>query len=194
MQRIGVSQGRGVTGLAPAEIHLPAGQFFFGSGRVRVHTVLGTCVAIAVWHPLKRIGGMCHYLLPARGAGHAADGAPPGLYADEVMELFADALRGTNTLPHEYVFKVAGGGHMFPEQLADTDCRDGGCTGARRAGCQSVGCKNICAARVLLRGAGYGIASEHVGGQGSRRVIFEFWSGDVWLKRGAAMPGGRVAA
>lgn len=183
-----------MTGPTVAEIHLPAGQFYFGSGQVRVHTVLGTCVAIAVWHPIKRIGGICHYLLPARAAGGSADGTPPGLYADQVMGLFADALRDTKTLAREYVVKVAGGGHMFPDQLLDTDCRDGGCTSARRAGCLSVGCKNICAARVLLRGAGYSIASEHVGGQGSRRVIFELWSGDVWIKRGSAMPGGRVAA
>jgi chemotaxis protein CheD len=180
-----------VTGLAPAEIHLPAGQFFFGRGQVRVQTVLGTCVAIALWHPIKRIGGICHYLLPTRSSSRAADSAPPGMYADEVMELFADALRGANTLPQEYVVKIAGGGHMFPEQLANTDCREGGCTSARRAGCQSVGCQNICAARMLLVGAGYAIASEHVGGHGSRRVIFDLWSGDVWVKRGAARAAGQ---
>jgi len=181
-----------VTALATAEIHLPAGQFFFGRGQVRVQTVLGTCVAIAVWHPIRRIGGICHYLLPARGAGQSAGGAPPGMYADEVMELFADALRDTNTLPQEYVVKIAGGGHMFPEQLANTDCRDGGCTSAQRVSCQSVGCKNICAARMLLRDAGYSIAAEHVGGEGSRRLVFELWSGDLWVKRGAARAAGQV--
>jgi len=183
-----------VTALATAEIHLPAGQFFFGRGQVRVQTVLGTCVAIAVWHPIRRIGGICHYLLPARGAGRGTEDAPPGLYADEVMELFADALRDADTRPQDYIVKITGGGHMFPEQLANTGCRDGGCTSARRAGCQSVGCQNICAARLLLRGAGYGIAAEHVGGQGSRRVVFELWSGDVWVKRGAARAGAQVAA
>jgi chemotaxis protein CheD len=110
------------------------------------------------------------------------------------MELFADALRATNTRPHEYVVKVAGGGQMFPEQLAHTECPDEGCDGARRSGCPSVGCKNICAARNLLQGAGYVIAAEHVGGQGSRRVVFDLRSGDVWVKRGAAMPVGQAAA
>lgn len=180
--------------LAPKEIHLAAGEFFFGSGPVRVHTVLGTCVAIAIWHPIQRIGGMCHFLLPARGAGRAADATLPGLYAEEVMALFAAALRATHTLPNEYVVKIAGGGQMFPESLPHSDCPTRGCDGARRANCLSVGCQNICAARHLLKAAGYVIAAENVGGQGSRRVVFDLRSGDLWLKRGAAMPDGQAAA
>jgi chemotaxis protein CheD len=179
---------------ALAEVHLPAGDFHFGGGRVRVRTLLGTCVAIAIWHPIERIGGICHYLLPTRGSARADDGTGPGLYADEVMILFADALRTSRTRPRDYVVKIAGGGNMFPDQLAGADCRDGGCSPARRAGCQSVGCRNIHAARALLPDVGFTIASESVGGNGSRVVMFDLWSGEVWVKRGAAMTGGREAA
>jgi chemotaxis protein CheD len=109
--------------------------------------------------------------------------------------LFAGALRESNTLPRDYVVKIAGGGNMFPEQLANPGCRDGTCTGARRSDCQSVGCMNIAVARELLSAGGYTIASENVGGRGSRQVIFELATGDVWVKRGAAMASGpRVAA
>jgi chemotaxis receptor (MCP) glutamine deamidase CheD len=77
---------------------------------------------------------------------------------------------------------------MFPSQLVGTDCYDAACTNARRVICQSIGCKNIRAARALLGAAGYVIAAENVGGHGSRRVAFELWSGEVRVTRGAAMP------
>jgi chemotaxis protein CheD len=178
----------------PLDVFLPSGQFHFGGGNVRVLTLLGTCVAISIWHPVKRIGGMCHFLLPARRLNTAVDESMPGLYAEDVMELFAGALRATNTLPHEYIVKLAGGGNMFPDQLTPSACRDGGCTDARRSGCQSIGCKNIGVARTLLGGAGFAIASENVGGHGSRQVIFELWSGEVWVRRGAAMSAGSQVA
>jgi chemotaxis protein CheD len=178
----------------PRDVFLPSGQFHFGGGNVRVVTLLGTCVAIAIWHPVRRIGGMCHFLLPARRPNTPVDESTPGLFAQDVMVLYADALRATNTLPREYIVKVAGGGNMFPDQLTPAACRNGGCVDARRSGCPSIGCKNIGVARALLGAAGFVIESENVGGHGSRQVIFELWSGEVWIKRGAAMSTGSQAA
>lgn len=178
----------------PVDIFLPAGQFHFGTGNARVLTLLGTCVAIAIWHPARRIGGICHFLLPARRPNTVVDPSMPGLYAQDVMVLFAEALRATNTRPQEYVVKVVGGGNMFPDQLTPPVCRDNGCSDARRSGCQSIGCMNIGVARTLLDAAGFVIASENVGGRGSRQVIFELWSGEVWVRRGAAMSAGSQAA
>lgn len=178
----------------PLDVFLPSGQFHFGGGNVRVLTLLGTCVAISIWHPVRRIGGMCHFLLPARRPTVAVNESMPGLFAEDVLGLFADALRATKTLPHEYIVKVAGGGNMFPDQLTPAACRDGGCLDAQRSRCPSIGCKNIEAARMLLGAAGFAIASENVGGHGSRQVIFELWSGEVWVRRGAAMSAGSQVA
>ncbi len=51
------------------EVFLQPGELYFGDGRTRVRTLLGSCVAIAVWHPRLRIGGLCHYMLPSRAIG-----------------------------------------------------------------------------------------------------------------------------
>ena len=48
-------------------------------------TLLGSCVSISLWHPRRKIGGMCHYMLPSRGGCEAS--APDGRYADEVIAL-----------------------------------------------------------------------------------------------------------
>lgn len=183
-----------MSALVPLKRHLPSGDFHFGRGDVRINTVLGTCVAIALWHPVRRIGGMCHFLLPARQGTAAVDPALPGLYAQDVIGLFARALQTSGTTPSDYVVKVAGGGNMFPDHLSPVGCRGSTCTEVRRAECPSIGCKNINAAHALLVGAGYVITSENVGGHGSRQVLFDLWSGDMWVKRGAAMAAGSRAA
>jgi chemotaxis protein CheD len=169
------------------DLHLGAGEIHFGAGNTRIHTTLGTCVSITLWHPIKRMGGICHFLLPTRPTTPLAPGREPGLYADEVMGAFAETLRANQTLPGEYVVKITGGGHMFPEYLLDIACRKGACLDARRGACESIGCKNICAARTLLADAGYLIRAEDVGGHGSRQLIFELWTGDTLVRRGESM-------
>jgi chemotaxis protein CheD len=166
---------------------LQIGEFYFGSGHVRVQTVLGTCVAITLWHPERRLGGICHYLLPSRGEAQSSANAGPGVYADEVIVLFEKSVIGARTQASQYVVKLIGGGHMFPEQLQRAECRAQACSDARRADCASIGCRNISAGRRLLAERGFAIASEHVGGHGSRRVSFDVWSGDVRVRRGVAM-------
>ncbi len=74
---------------SPTEVVLKIGQFYFGSGRTKIRTLLGSCVSIAMWHPRLKIGGMCHYMLPHRGMGETASSAAQGNYADEVMQMFA---------------------------------------------------------------------------------------------------------
>ena len=50
------------------EIFLQPGDFYFGDKDTRIRTILGSCVSITLWHPTRLIGGMCHFLLPFRGA------------------------------------------------------------------------------------------------------------------------------
>jgi chemotaxis protein CheD len=192
-----------MTATAPDEVFLAAGDLYFGQGRVRIRTLLGTCIAITLWHPLERRGGMCHFLLPARGlpasglparGRHSTAEPGPGFYAEEVMGLFDDELRASRTDAKSYIVKIFGGGHMFPDQLTDLACRNNVCTDAARARCSSVGCQNIRAAQRLLPEHGFSVASEQVGGHGSRQVMFDLWNGHAWMKRGAAMVDGtRIA-
>ena len=46
--------------------NLMPGDFVFGNSELKLKTLLGSCVAITLWHPDKKIGGMCHYMLPGR--------------------------------------------------------------------------------------------------------------------------------
>jgi chemotaxis protein CheD len=172
-----------------SDIFLSAGEYHFGGGAVRVRTLLGTCVAIVIWHPLKRIGGICHYLLPKRGAALKPLGEWQGLYADDAMKRFDESLSASRTQPSEYVAKVFGGGNMFPGQMLGSGCPDKPCTEIAHASCRNIGCQNVRVARTLLAAGGFRIVRQDVGGIGSRQLVFDLRSGRVSLTRGAAMPG-----
>ena len=151
----------------PIEVYLLPGDFHFGDKNTRIRTVLGSCISIAVWHPLLRIGGMSHSLLPNRGnkpGNHNLDGR----YADEAIELLLGEIGKRNTRPDEYQVKLFGGGNMFRQPLAE--------------GAFNVAGSNIEAARLLLEAGGFNIQAEHVGGSGHRSIIFDLCDGNVWVK------------
>lgn len=153
------------------EIFLHPGDFYFGDKSTRIRTLLGSCVSIAIWHPGLQIGGMCHYLLPSR-AGKRSD-TLDGRYAEDAMALFMQEIRQSGTSPAEYEVKLFGGGNMFPKN------RHGG-------GCKDVPCKNVLVGRELVERYGFKIKAEDLGGVGHRRIIFDIWSGDVWVRQNSA--------
>lgn len=149
------------------DVFLQPGEFHFGARDVRIRTLLGSCVSITLWHPVRHIGGMCHYMLPKRVG--VPTGPLSGRYAEEAMELFMRELQARGTHPAEYQVKLFGGGHMFAH-LADRQD-------------DAVAARNIEAGRRLLEQRGFRVQAEDVGGAGHRQVIFELWNGHVWVKR-----------
>lgn len=148
------------------DIFLQPGEVYFGGRDTRIRTLLGSCVAIAMWHPGMLAGGMCHYMLPAAPAGKRD--ALDGRYADEAMELMLREIRNAYTSPAEYQVKLFGGGHMFSAyQPVRGD---------------HVGAKNVEMARILLKRHGFSTHAEHLGGVGHRNVLFDIWNGHVWMR------------
>ena len=157
------------------DIFLQPGDFYFGDSKTRIRTLLGSCVAITIWHPRHRIGGMCHYLLPVckgKECGKTLDGR----YAHDAMKLFVREMEKAGGRAPEYEAKMFGGGNQFPE--SPNVCPI------------NVSNQNIHMGRQLLVNHGFNIKAEHLGGTGHRNVIFDVWSGEVWLKH-VAKPGGQ---
>ncbi|MEQ8234946.1 MAG: chemotaxis protein CheD [Gammaproteobacteria bacterium] len=149
------------------EIFLQPGELHFGEGDTRIRTLLGSCVAMVLWHPRRKLGGMCHYLLPTRQE-HKLAGALDGRYADEALWLFMHELERTRTHPADYQVKLFGGGHMLGKGEGDD---------------ASVPRRNVVAARELMRKHGFRVTAQDLGGRGHRNVIFDLWNGDVWVRR-----------
>ena len=142
---------------------LQAGDFYFGGGHTRISTLLGSCVSITLWHPHKRIGGMCHYMMTERP--READRALDGRYASEAFALFLEHVEAAGTRPAEYQAKLFGGANMFKGS----------------GGTMDIGQRNIELGRSLLASKNIALIAEHVAGSGRRKLHFDLWSGDVWL-------------
>lgn len=160
----------------PIDVFLHPGEYAFGDERTRIRTLLGSCVAITFWHPGLRIGAMCHYLLPARPAHNHK---PDGSYAEEVIPLIATRFRNQGLRASEFHVKMFGGSDMFPDLSLDEVL--------------SIGAKNIYIGERLLEEHGFTIAKSDLAGTAQRMVIFELWSGDVWVRQGTRKPDGSDA-
>lgn len=153
-------------GAGQQEVFLRPGELWFGGGRVRVRTLLGSCVAVTLWHPVERIGGMCHYMTPTRPTG-APGAEPSGRYADDAIGMLLDGVAAASTQPQDYQVKIFGGGSQFavaPGSPVD------------------VAAWNVDAGLVLLEQHGLRISAMHLGGVGHRQVVLDLAGGDVWMR------------
>lgn len=148
------------------EVILQPGELFFGKEDVVLKTVLGSCIAITLWHPEQKMGGMCHYMLPTRGRPTPL---LDGRYADEAITLLLQAVAQYPPPLDEYEIKLFGGGNMFNQpHYAKRD--------------NNVATRNIEAAWQLTRHLGLDIKAHHLGHSGHRSLIFELSNGSVWLR------------
>jgi len=147
------------------EIQLMPGDLFFGAAPTRISTLLGSCVSVVLWHPTRRIGGMCHYLLPS---GRPRPGGKPGAYADAAMAKLFEAVTRAGSRPSEYRATLVGGGHMFPL--------------IQRPAVPEVGERNVAAGKVLLARYGFLSHAEDTGGAGHRRVDLDLATGEVHIR------------
>jgi chemotaxis protein CheD len=162
--------------IAPADIDifLQPGEFYFGGAATRIRTLLGSCVAITMWHPTRLVGGMCHYMLPSRNKpGSQLDGK----YADEALQLFLLEAARHGTQLQEYQVKLFGGGTMFPGYRKKT--------ASGNPPANNIANNNVAAAHRLLAQHRLRLSAEDLGRNGHRNVIFDISSGHVWVRHQA---------
>ncbi|RQO62689.1 chemotaxis protein [Paucibacter sp. KBW04] len=149
-------------------MNLMPGQWHFGQGAM-LRTLLGSCVAITLWHPAKKWGGMCHFLLPSRSnrGGAALDGR----YGDEAIEMLVQSIKRTGTKPGDYLAHLYGGADTMPDGMNVKF---------------NVGQRNIEQGWALIDQHGFQLQDVDVGDNVPRTVSLDLPSGKVEVKRGKA--------
>ena len=110
-------------------------------------TVLGSCVAACLYDPVRRIGGMNHFLLPeGRDAGDIR-------HASAAMEQLVNSLQKKGAVRERLRAKLFGGARML-------------------AGLPDIGLRNGEAAREFLKGERIRCEAADLGGAKARRVRF----------------------
>lgn len=81
------------------------GEYFVHDSDIVILTTLGSCIAVCLWDPQRRVGGMNHFMLPeGRNQGGGA-----GRYGSYAMELLINALMHHGAVKSRLQAKVFGG-------------------------------------------------------------------------------------
>ena len=127
-----------------------------------IATVLGSCVAVAVYAPVKRIGGLNHYLLPG-GSYRNDPGENSSRYGLQAMELLIGALVDAGVSRHELRAKVFGGGNVLTSR-------------------SMVGTANVEFALSYLADHGIPVTDRDVEGEVARKLFMQPATGRVYVK------------
>ncbi len=124
---------------------------------------LGSCVAIMIWDPEAKVGGMAHVLLPAP----PPRGKPPGSgrYAQTAVPALLDRMQEAGAERARLSARLAGGATMFSNLIAP--------------GLIHTGERNVLASREALHRAGVPVTREWVGGDFGRTLVFDLATGRV---------------
>lgn len=157
------------------KVFLLPGQWYFGHTGATVKTLLGSCIAVTLWHPRRHMGGMCHFLLPSRL--RTPDGLLDGRFGDEAMHLLAHEIKRTGTKTNDYEVHLYGGADTMPDEAKVKF---------------NIGERNVEKAWELIDKYGFQLQCVDVGGNEPRNVTIDLTNGQVVLKRGNAPLGRKV--
>ena len=141
--------------------YLQPGQMVVSTRPAAVTTILGSCVAVCLWEPQRRIGGINHFMLPMGNGGGSAASARFGPAA---MEQLIEKLREAGARLPLLRASVFGGACMFELPAA-----------------AQLGKKNAEVALEHLNRRGIEIVQTDVGGTRGRKLIFHTDEGATWL-------------
>jgi chemotaxis protein CheD len=130
-----------------------------------IETLLGSCVAVCLYDPVARIGGMNHILLPGKADLKLFNNV--ARYAINAMELLINRVMTLGGERSHLVAKVFGGAHLLPAVSPEN----------------GMGARNSEFVLEFLHMEAIFIVSRDLGGHDTRKIYFHTDSGEVFLKR-----------
>lgn len=143
--------------------YLLPGALFADNEQHMVTTVLGSCIAVCLWDPVKRLGGINHYLLPLWNG----EGLPTPRYGNVAIPRLIEKLVFLGSDPKKLQAKIFGGAALWH----------------KAEGLMSIGERNLELAEDMLSEACIPILNADVGGNRGRKIIFDTAEGSVFLRR-----------
>ncbi len=126
---------------------------------------LGSCIAVVLYDPVVRVGGMLHLMLPEAGMDMEKAMKKPAMFADSGIPVLFKASYQLGATKKNAIVKIAGGSQIMDEN-----------------GVFNIGKRNYLAVRKIFWKNNVVISAEHVGGNVNRTVRLEIGTGRVWLK------------
>jgi len=151
---------------APSDITLHVGDVQTVPAPTILQTVLGSCVAVCLWDPRLRVGGMNHFLLP-HGHSSGAPGDDPARFGVHAMDRLVGEMLKRGAIPRRWVVKVFGGASVLA-------------LGGRA---HDIPRANVAFVEEYLAREGYAIAARSVGGTAPLHIRFHTDTGRVLVRR-----------
>jgi len=121
---------------------------------------LGSCVAVCMFDPVKRIGGVLHAMLPLSRADEGRTDDDSAMYADTGTVALRKAMVQSGARPDRLQAALIGGaGVIQPYDEEGAAFR--------------MGARNVAVARVMLMELTIPIVAEDTGGRFSRSIAFD---------------------
>lgn len=162
-------------------IRLDPGELFIGRRPAEVQTLLGSCVAVAMYDPRQHLGAICHSLLASRECQQAECGLKVcRLLTDYVtcsMRFMLAYFDQHGTLRRDLEVKLFGGANMFSLPGGERNQ-------------EPIGKRNVDAAMAVIRQERLHLLAADVGGGWSRSLIFSTATGEVRMKQIKRPPSG----
>lgn len=150
-------------------VNLRPGELYVAQEPTIIATLLGSCVSVCLFCPVKKIGAMCHGVMPFQDNTSASESFR---FVDSSVAYMVEVLG-----------KVNGGRRAALEAklFGGADVLDLHINKAR--GFMTIGRQNIEAARASLAKHGVPITAEKVGGASGCKLLFYSHTGDAFLRR-----------
>jgi chemotaxis protein CheD len=128
---------------------------------------LGSCIAMCVYDPANKFGGMAHMLLPTCRSKNDGN-APPSKYIDTGAPLLISRMIKQGSLKENLIVKIAGGAKMLsiPGEGSHLD----------------IGQKNIVEIKAALARENIPICGSDIGGGFGRTVQFFLENGKITVR------------
>jgi chemotaxis protein CheD len=149
-------------------ITIHPGEYFATKDDTIISTILGSCVAVGLFDPRTKTGGLNHFMLPGESGKIDLIKSPNAKYGMYAMELLINDLMKLGVKKISLLAKVFGGGSVL---------KLSGGGGSKIPG------NNIDFAFEYLREEGIPVIASDVGGCEPRKIFFFAQSGKVLLKR-----------
>ncbi len=145
---------------AAAKVYLLPGQFAATATSTTITTILGSCVAVCLWDPQLRIGGVNHYMLPYETG--RTTGSPR--FGDVAIRQLLTRLVALGARPAVLEATIVGGACVME---------------VFRRGGDHIGLRNAELAERTLAANGIRVVRREVGGNRGRKLIFETATGEA---------------
>ncbi len=145
------------------EILVGIGEFRVAKGAVLKTIGLGSCISIALYDPLVKVGGLAHVMLPRSSNGTKRSAK----YADHAVEMMLEAMERVGVDRDRVVAKMAGGAQIFKHMTMDI---------------LKIGDRNVEAIKSVLDDFGVRLVAQDVGGNQGRTVYFFTDDGRMLVK------------